>query len=103
MENDVQIEDCCYICAKRSFHTDGIYCGLTQFMVDYADCCEEFLMDETAKKEMMTNIKNKQIDDQIWENMSDFDKFLFRHTLLGKMMYFNSMNKAENEDDSQLP
>lgn len=99
MENKIEIENCCFICSNISFHTDGIYCGLTQYMVDYADCCDDFIIDEQAKNEMMINIKNKQIEDQLWENLSDFEKFLVKHTAIGKMMYLNSIENEEKKDD----
>jgi hypothetical protein len=101
MENEIQIENCCYICTNRSFNSDGICCGLTQYMVDYVDCCDDFLMDEKAKDELAVNIKNKQAEDQVWENLSEFDKFLVKHTLFGKIKYMDSLNNSDEKKDDE--
>jgi len=98
MENEIQIDNCCYICGNRAFQIEGICCGLTQYLVDYADCCDDFVMDEAAKKEMSTHIRNKEFEEKVWENMSDFDKFLYRHTFFGKMNFLNKLNEGERED-----
>jgi hypothetical protein len=73
-------------------------------MVDYADCCEDFMMDENARKELQINIRDQKIEEQIWDNLSSFEKFLYKHSTLGMSIYFDKVTKAENEEDSkQMP